>query len=252
MANKQRVIAVGIAFHHAEQRLNDAVGSALAQSVPGYQVHAVVLDSSPKRSAPVLLRHLGSHPRLHIVAGKARSAYAARNRLIGLAERRWPELAWHVRLDADDTFTTHAALALTLEGVRPMHRVVLGGNRQIARDGSQIGRNIPGQSLLRRRTVLKRLADMSAGVFAAELPSCNLILKAGMPWRYPAKRSAEDHWLLASVLLQMRPERVHIRPVELVDYKVGGELTKANKGKGYYLAKRKELLEAARGWRRSG
>ena len=91
---------------------------------------------------------------------------------------------------------------------------------------------------------------MAAGVLKDELPSCNLILRAGLGWRYPARKSAEDHWLLASILLKTRPAYILVSQVELVDYRVGGALTLANKREGLYLAQRRALLEEAVAWHR--
>jgi len=91
---------------------------------------------------------------------------------------------------------------------------------------------------------------MAAGVLKAELPSCNLILRAGLRWRYPAKKSAEDHWLLVSLLLKMPKSHILVRQVEMVDYRVGGAVTLANRRQGLYLAQRIALLEEATAWHR--
>jgi len=250
MRSKTPVIAIGIAFHSASQRLSEAVDSALAQKVQGHALQVVVLDSSPSGAARRLLGRRRSLPGVHIVRANARTAYAARNRLIAIAESRWPGLRWHVRLDSDDRFASDSALADALHAARPIHRAVLAGNRQLGADDMLIGRNVPTRRLLSRRCLLGRLAGMAAGVLKAELPSCNLILRAGLGWRYPAKKSAEDHWLLASILLKTRPAYILVSQVELVDYRVGGALTLANKREGLYLAQRRALLGEAVAWHR--
>lgn len=248
MPNKMPVVAIGIAFHSKAQQLAKAVESALAQIVPGYDVQVLVLDSSPSGCARRLLRPQRTRQSVHVVQAMAKTAYAARNRLLRCAEGRWADLEWHVRLDADDRFASASALATALRFAKPAHRVVLAGNRQVGPDGRLIGRNIPTARLFGRRHLMARLAGMAAGVFKAELPSCNLILRAGFGWRYPAKKSAEDHWLLASLLLKVRSECVLVSRTELVVYRVGGSLTLANKQRGFYLSQRKDLLEAAAGW----
>ncbi len=111
MRSKTPVIAIGIAFHSASQRLSEAVDSALAQKVQGHALQVVVLDSSPSGAARRLLGRRRSLPGVHIVRANARTAYAARNRLIAIAESRWPGLRWHVRLDSDDRFASDSALA---------------------------------------------------------------------------------------------------------------------------------------------
>ena len=250
MRSKKLVIAIGIAFHSAAQRLSEAVDSALVQKVPGHDLQVVVLDSSPSGAARRLLGRRRSLPNVHIVRANARTAHTARNRLIAVAEARWPGLRWHVRLDSDDRFASDSALADVLHAVRPTHHAVLAGNRQLGPDDKLIGRNIPTRRLLNRRSLLNRLAGMAAGVLKDELPSCNLILRAGLGWRYPAKKSAEDHWLVASILMKTRPAYIHVSQVELVDYRVGGALTLANKREGLYLAQRRALLEEAVAWHR--
>jgi len=243
-------IAIGIAFHSKSQPLLRAVKSALKQEVPGLEILVLVLDSSLAGNAHHTLRSLASHPRMRLIRGRARCAYAARNRLIAYAEARVRGTLWHVRLDADDKFTNNRALASVFVEVNRRHQFIVAGNRQVTVDGCLIGRNIPTRRLTRRNDLLKRLMAMAAGDFKAELPSCNLILRAGLGWRYPARPSAEDHWLLASLLLKSRADRVCVRQVELVDYQVGGMSTLENRHSGAYVAQRKLLLEAASRWRR--
>jgi hypothetical protein len=55
MRSKRPVIAIGIAFHSAAQKLSEAVDSALAQNVPGHDIQVLVLDSSPSGAARQLL-----------------------------------------------------------------------------------------------------------------------------------------------------------------------------------------------------
>jgi len=250
MLSETPVIAIGVAFHSAGEKLVEAVDSALAQKVPGHDLRVLVLDSSPSGAARRLLGRRLPLSGIHIVRSNARTAYAARNRLIRIAEARWPGVRWHVRLDSDDRFASDTALAEVLRPVRPVHRAILAGNRQLGPEDRLIGNNIPSRRLLNRRYLLDRLAGMAAGCLQDELPSCNLILRAGLGWRYPAKKSAEDHWLLASVLLRMRPVHIHVSQVELVDYRVGGALTLANRRQGVYLAQRRALLEEAAAWHR--
>jgi glycosyltransferase involved in cell wall biosynthesis len=243
-------IAIGIAFHSKSQPLLRAVKSALKQEVPGMETLVLVLDSSPDGSARYALRSLALHPRIRLVRGRARCAHAARNRLIAYAETHVREALWHVRLDADDVFTNTQALASVFCEVKRGHQFIVAGNRQVTADGRLIGRNIPTRRLVRRDALLKRLMAMAAGDFRAELPSCNLILRAGLGWRYPARPSAEDHWLLASILLKSPADSVCVRQVEMVDYHVSGMTTLENRHSGAYLTQRKLLLEAATCWRR--
>lgn len=246
-----RRISIGIAFHSAAQPLRRALRSALAQSAPGYEIVTVILDSSPRCVAREIVGTMATHPNVRFLRGHARSAHEARNRLIEFAESRVARLDWHVRLDADDTFTSRDALARAFVGVNTGHRVILAGNRQISTKGRLVGRNLPTADLRSRPYLLRRIAEMAAGRFKSELPSCNLILRAGYGWRYPPRESAEDHWLLASLLLRLPSVRLAFRMIELIDYHVGGQSTDANLKSGAYLSERRLLLEAAKGWKRN-
>jgi hypothetical protein len=251
-ASKLPVIAIGVAFHSSSQPLRESVESAVVQSVPGHDVRVIVLDSSSGTHARRLLRKCTFGRKVEVVKGASRSAYAARNRLIRHAERKYPTLRWHVRLDADDRFTSCSSLAVVIRSAKPRHRIILAGNRQLGQDDAYIGLNLPSNRLLGRRGLISRLQGMASGSFKDELPSCNLIMRAGFGWRYPARPSAEDHWLLASLLLRMPRAQVQLCQETLIDYRVGGSLTSANKKLGLYLAQRAKLLEAASGWHRDG
>jgi len=246
------VIAIEIAFHDSTQALAGAIKSALEQKVSGYFVGIVVLDSSPNWCASEILRDSGLSSDVKVFRSNAKNAYTARNRLLRYAEKCWPRLAWHVRLDADDRLTCRNSISKSLKLVKPTHRIILAGNRQIGNGGRVLGRNIPTRLLINRGRLMERLMGMAQGDFKAELPSCNLILRAGFKWRYPRRRSAEDHWLVAMLLLKSRPEWVYVRSVEMVDYFVGGLVTKQNKKNEMYLSQRVKLLEAAAGWQRCG
>ena len=244
-------ISIGIAFHSPKQPLRRAVLSALTQSVPGHDVGIIILDSSPGRRARAIMGELATRPNVRLLRGRARSAYAARNLLIAYAESRVAGLSWHVRLDADDAFSGRDSLADAFAGVRPWHRIILAGNRQLTATGERVGRNLPSAALKRRPCLLKRISLMASGKFESELPSCNLIMRAGFGWRYPARKSAEDHWLVARLLLQLPSASLLIRQIELVDYHVGGQATAKNQKSGIYCSERRRLLEAAKGWRRN-
>ena len=251
-ASKVPVIAIGVAFHSSSQPLRESVESAVAQSVPGHDVRVIVLDSSSGAYARRLLRKCKFGTKVHVVKGASRSAYAARNRLIRHAERKFPTLRWHVRLDADDRFASCCSLAGVMRSAKPRHRIILAGNRQLGPGDALVGLNLPSSRLLGRSGLMSRLRGMASAFFKDELPSCNLIMRAGHGWRYPAKPSAEDHWLLASLLVRIPRTHVHICQEILIDYRVGGSLTSANKKMGLYLAQRAKLLEAASGWHRDG
>jgi hypothetical protein len=102
--------------------------------------------------------------------------------------------------------------------------------------------------LLQADVVLSRLARMARGEPEAELPSCNLVMTTHAGWRYPDQTSAEDHWLVAELLLR-HPEKgaIFCEPF-YADYTLEGAATLQNHRQARHLAARQSLWRAAHAW----
>ncbi|MCA8947485.1 MAG: glycosyltransferase, partial [Planctomycetes bacterium] len=125
---------------------------------------------------------------------------------------------------------------------------VLGGNRLIA-DGQLLERvNVATPQLLNSKVVLNRLKEMAEGTADNELPSCNLLLRRGLGHRYPDVRSAEDHWLVARLLLQHSSAGAILQDVLYSDYTLTGKVTSDCLSKQLHSAARRSLFAAASTW----
>lgn len=247
--NKRRaVVAIGIACHTPEQMLEQAVESSLKQANENLELHIFVLDNSPCGFARDRLNPWQNDLRISIHSGQHRDASSARNQLIVLAETHYPNLDWHVRLDADDTFVGPYAISRALSASDDDTIAILAGNRQINKQGDLVGRNMPTPELKHPPCLIARLRRMAAGDFSAELPSCNLTFRAFRNVRFPDITSAEDHWLVTRLLL-MHANQIKIIPdLEMVNYRVEGKTTAENRHSGSHRDSRYALLEAAINW----
>ena len=89
---------------------------------------------------------------------------------------------------------------------------------------------------------------MAAGTAQNEVPSCNLLLSPHAGWRYPESGGAEDHWLVASLLLN-HPDRGAVQADGFyADYTLGGAATQARREAGRALSDRRRIAEAAAAW----
>ncbi len=187
--------------------------------------------------------------RTWVLSANCGSASRARNAILDFVDEALPQVRWVARLDMDDELTHPDALrsAVSLgEGEGAV--AVLGGNRVLSRDGTFL-RDNPASADLRDPDALRTLlADMAAGIAYNELPSCNLVLRAGAGVRYPDIQSAEDHWLVADLLFH-RPQEVAILEAPLyADYHLDGPVTRDARASARHAAARRALSVAVETW----
>jgi len=247
---RESAVVIGIALRNGRGTVRRALLSALAQESVGMPIGALILDDGSTDGWEDAVADLLLDPRLAVARGRHGAAWRARNALLALAERLCPRLQWHARLDADDAFRGTRALRDLVAGAdRPGVVAVLGGNRQRLAGRLLRRPNHATARLLDRRYLLARLEGMARLEPRAELPSCNLLLRARAGFRYPAEASAEDHWLVARLLFE---HRAHVRVLPRLlccDYALAGALTRGNRQTRVYRDSRRRLLAAARGWR---
>ena len=100
------------------------------------------------------------------------------------------------------------------------------------------------KDLLDHNYLINRLKNMSNGIAEAELPSCNVFMSKKSLRDYPAKNSAEDHFLLVDLLLGKNDYKIVIaEDVLLTIYNLNGKITADNKKRTIYLETRKELYQ---------
>lgn len=241
-------VVVGVALHNQARWLPACLESIAAQQVP-FALAIVVLDDASTddwaRTAGPWLEHPG------VVAARSccGSAARARNRILDLADALFPGARWVARLDADDRFSTPRSLAAACAaGERSRAAWVLGGNRLRVR-GALLDRTNPATPLLRDPAhVAGILAKMADGTAENELPSCNLLLARKSGFRYPDVASAEDHWLVADLLINHLGDGVLLPAPFYCDYTLNGSATGASRRSREYLRSRRALHAAARRW----
>ena len=240
---------VGITMHNQANTLRSCLQSIAQQQGISCPLAILILDDASrddwtKTAGEYLLR-----PDVVVAHARCGSAARARNTLLDLIDHEFPRARWVARLDADDRFATpHSLAAAEKLTRRPDFGFVLGGNR-LRRDGILLqGSNFAAPELLDRANIISRLDGMARGLPEAELPSCNLLLARGGGWRYPEQTSAEDHWLVARLLLQHAAQGAILTEPLYCDYSLNGAVTRANHNQNRYLAARQALLAAARTW----
>ena len=239
-------LLVGIIFRDAANTLAAAVDSVLEQDSAGIRVSVLLVDdSSTDDWHGALGERLGIRD-VHVRRVEVRSAAKARNFVLDEVERAFPDVDYVCRLDADDVLAGPGVLT-EVAGLlrREQPDALLAGNMQ-KRDGVLLPLpNLASPELLESEQLLDRLARMAKGDPSAELPSCNTVVRRGLPLRYPVVTSAEDHWFTTALLLGSA--RVVVAPgLIYAVYRLRGGLTVRNEATDAYLASRRALLAFAR------
>lgn len=248
-------LIVGMPMRNMARTVARAAASVLEQTGVRKRLLLVVLDDDSTDGSVESLRPFAREARVLVVRGRWGSASSVRNAFLdGASGARGCELL--LRLDADDVLEDpdvvasverrfRRSVSLPGRGRRAEPVALLAGNA-LEHHGRRLTRvNVPDGELLTPRGLRDRLSAMAEGDPCAELPSCNLVLRAGTPWRFPNVASAEDHWLTAAVLTSA------IGRVELLDdrlycaYSLSGELTRRNRAGERHRASRRALFDAS-------
>lgn len=246
-------VVIGVALHNHATTLRECLASVAAQRGVPLPMAVLLLDDNSTDDWQAAVEGGIPHLNLAIAQAACGSAASARNCLLDLVDEAFPQARWVARLDADDRFASPDSLATAVQLASSTEAVfVLGGNRlRVA--GNYLERTNPATpDLLRRDYVLARLAGMARGEPEAELPSCNLLLATRTGLRYPALPSAEDHCLVASLLLCHSKEGAILSEPLYADYSLAGAVTSSNHEQERYLPARRLLLEAGMAWAGEG
>lgn len=242
-------VVIGVTLHNQAASLLDCLASISSQDSVPLPFSVLLLDDSSADDWPSALAALDPNIALCVAEAACGSAACARNTLLEIADCVFPSARWVARLDADDRFAAKGSFgSMVATALATGAGFVLGGNRLRYR-GELLERTNPATpELLKRDYVLSRLGQMARGEDAGELPSCNLMLRTQVPWRYPEQTSAEDHWLVAKLLLQHPGEGAVLAHPFYADYTLEGSVTQENHHRARYLAARQALWSAAQGW----
>ncbi|WP_162149938.1 glycosyltransferase family 2 protein [Nitrincola nitratireducens] len=249
-STKYRSAPVLIAVCHRDQVefLNRALESIERQSLfvqGGVQV--VVLDDSSEHEQFNQLKCVADKPYVTILTAHCGNATQARNTILDWADAQ-PAIKWVARLDADDELFEQDSLR-NLINVAERHgkKAAIGGNALRLQGRLLEHINHPQPIWSTSPTSLIQFIDrFSSGQSEHELPSCNLVLSNRSGIRYPNVKSAEDHWLVASLLL-LEPKHVAIDPVGVYSiYSLSGQTTHQNKVSSVWQSSRAKLASVAR------
>ncbi len=245
-------VTVAVTAHGPRYDLRRCLASVAAQHVAAERLAVVVLidqvgDGPLDVAVPAELAD-----RTVILTANCGSPARARNAVLEYVESHLPACRWVARLDWDDRFADPYSLAAAVElGERRGAGYVVGGNRVVAASGDVLCLNPAGAWMCDPSAVVDRLRQMAQGTAANELPSCNLLLSTRAGLRYPDTASAEDHWLVASLLV-LAPDRGAVLEEPLfADYTLDGAVTREARDQGRHRRARAALHAAAATWLRA-
>lgn len=243
-------VVIGIPFKNSAQTLRRSIESALTQELAEGHCAIVILDDQSSDAWMNDVGDLLAHRAMVHVTGHCGSPAQARNAVLDFIETELPQARWIARLDADDCFSSAGAVeALRSEGENKDALFVVGSNDLVSSGEVQDSPNIANPDvLLNPSRLVEFIHAFCSGQSRHELPSCNLLLRSGSGIRYPLLRSAEDHWLVAQLLVFKRA-RAAIVPTPLYcRYTLKGSATSANTRSGAHKKTRAKLVEASRAW----
>ncbi len=245
--NKAPVL-VAICHRNQVEALTSALECVEQQSM--FQqglLQVAVLDDCSDASQIAKLQVVAAKPYVTLLRADCGNASQARNTLLDWADQQC-SVKWIARLDADDLFAhEHSVSELIALAVKHNKKAALGGN-QLKLNGQFLhSNNHPNADWLHSTSsFVEFIEEFCSGRSLNELPSCNLILANQAGFRYPNIKSAEDHWLVAT-LIMLAPELLVIDSVGLYSiYHLNGSTTAANKNSTSWHSSRNKLAHVFR------
>ena len=244
-------IVIGICLHNQCNHLSAALNSAMSQEVmKNGQGAVVILDDSSTDNWQEAISDWIDHSSIVVVHARCGSAARSRNALLDWVDANLPQARWIARLDGDDLFADHTVVgAFAHAGEAANARFVLGSNH-LALGGIMLPEsNIADRAILQDKSrLLTFIEDFCSGASSKELPSCNLLLRARSGIRYPDVRSAEDHWLVAGLLMFSSEFGLIVSEPVYAIYSLGGSTSRINRRSAHWAEERTRLALAARVW----
>lgn len=240
-------IAVVVGYHSEKQNLESCLKSIASQNTHQYKISVIVANDSQTNILDKINSFI-SDVKIIVLNINAGKAFRTRNMLLDFVDNYFSEQVWIARLDADDEFVdSNSLFDIAFRADQSQNNFILAGNL-LCKDGKLVGQNRASKALLKDDDLLFKLKEMAGGVAINELPSCNLVFKSKLGLRYPNQNSAEDHWLVAELLVFKRRELHIAEDLLYAKYSLDGNTTAINhKTESYYKA-RKRIFEAVRDW----
>jgi glycosyltransferase involved in cell wall biosynthesis len=248
-APQEAEVVVGITVHNNARTIRRCLESVLNQDVGTLKVSPIILDDQSTDGWIDASADLVEELDAVVLSATCGSAASARNAILDYVAANLQHVGWVARLDGDDRLTDRDSLRSVCGLASELScEFVLGGNR-LVQNGAPIEKTNPAsQDLMRPGPLLELLRNMAEGTAHNELPSCNLLMSPHAGWRYPETRSAEDHWLVAMLLIHHADRGAILNTGFYSDYSLGGPTTVEVKASGESAKSRSRLYEAARRW----
>tara|TARA_R110001592_G_scaffold13740_2_gene62790 strand:- start:1512 stop:4586 length:3075 start_codon:yes stop_codon:yes gene_type:complete len=244
-------IVIAITLHNQGKQLLAALESATSQSlfISG-EACIVILDDQSTDDWQALCGSSLDHPGIVVLNGYCGSAARARNGLLDYVDAHLPNAEWVARLDADDTFATDYSLeGMAGAGRKAGSQYVIGSNHLRIGPVTLPRTNIADKSvLLNREKLLRFIQAFCFGHQEQELPSCNLLIRTKSNIRYPDIHSAEDHWLVASLLVFRPHDGAVVSAPVYCSYSLSGQTTNHNRSNNEWTRQRVQLGQAVERW----
>jgi len=243
-------VVIAMPLHNQASTLRAALESAISQRLTEGHCAVALLDDQSTDNWQQEVTDLLLHPAIIVLSGHCGNAALARNAILDFVEMELPSARWVARLDSDDLLCSETSVdALVSAGEAKGASFVIGSNH-LVHDNVQVKpSNIANpEILLDRERLVGFIEDFCFARAANELPSCNLLIRTGYGIRYPSLHSAEDHWLVAQ-LLMFRPDEAVIVPYPVYcHYTLKGQTTTSNEQLGSYRQAREKMAMASRAW----
>lgn len=241
-------LLVAIAHRNQPKFLKRALASVYAQSLFQDQlIQILVLDDQSDRQFEEEIKSTCNHTSVTLIHAECGTPARSRNMLLDHADQN-PAVQWVARLDADDELATPTSLeALWLKAQSFNGNVVLGSNYLRSGEFLLNQTNHPDPLWLKDGANLVDFVEaFCTGAIDQELPSCNLLLKNNAGHRYPRVTSAEDHWLVATMLL-LQPDQITLVTESIYCiYTLNGQSTQTNQVSAKWYHSRTKLQHTLR------
>lgn len=241
----EKKIVIGIALHNGRNTIRRCLQSILNQENLSSHLWVLIADDDSNDGWEEDVSDLLTLTNVMVIRVKNNATHKTRNDIHAYVKKYFGSVELIGRLDCDDTYSDNLVLS-RIEHIQKQSGadVVLAGNYLRLEDKVISRVNRATKDLLDCDYLINRLKDMSNGIPEAELPSCNVFMSKRSLHDYPAKNSAEDHFLLVDLLLSKNDYRIAIaEDVLLTVYNLDGKITADNKRCALYLQTRKELYQ---------
>ena len=244
----QALVVIGITLCDQRNAIRRSLTSALRQDCKNFSI--ILLDDNSGDDWQTEVNDLLMDPRIIIVKGNCGSPARARNAILDFVDENMPLCRWVARLDADDRLASSRSLSSAIQRGKEKHALFIIGSNSLVKDKRTLPNiNLASEDLLLNPRLLQQfISQMSQGQTDHELPSCNLIIRARSGIRYPNVQSAEDHWLVAQLLLLRGQEGVIHREPIYAEYTLDGVSTKKNKNAQQWSESRQSLANVTATW----